>query len=66
MRRHGRKVGFAVLASTALAFALTATISPAGAASKPAAPANPVATAMNAKAKVPWEAPANPGSPSQP
>src|SRR5690242_868889 len=63
MRRHGRKVGFAVLAGTALAFGLTATISPAGAASKPAAPARPVAIAMSAKAKVTWKAPASHGTP---
>src|SRR4051812_31945242 len=64
MRRHGRKVWFAVLASTALAFGLTATILPAAAAaSKPAAPAKPTATAMSLKAKVKWKAPAAHGSP---
>jgi predicted lipoprotein with Yx(FWY)xxD motif len=64
MRRHGRRVGTAVLASAVLALGLAVTISPAGAAAtKPAAPAKPKATALSMKAKVTWKAPAAHGSP---
>ena len=63
MRLHARKVGVAVLMSTAVSLGTMATITPAGAApTKPAAPAKPTATPMSLKAKVTWKAPANHGA----
>ena len=61
MRARGARLGFVVVA--ALALVQVGAMSPAAAASVPAAPAMPAVSPGSAQARVTWVAPANNGSP---